>query len=67
MSKPDNKKFLELKLHESLTIDDTTVVLKVPGGYIYKFYSKSFFPRYATFNYELCSTQFVPEDRKTSW
>jgi hypothetical protein len=37
----DKKTIYELKLHESMSIDEDLWVLRVPGGWVYRFYEES--------------------------
>lgn len=55
------EKFLNLKLHEELELNEDTSVIKVVGGYIYKFYANN------GFGFWISKTRFVPDDRKTTW
>lgn len=61
------EKFLRLKLHEELRLNEDTFVMKVLGGYIYKFYDQKLSTRTDSYDWYLVSTQFVPDDRKTTW
>lgn len=47
----------DLMLHQEVIIDNNTYLFKVPGGWIYKFYTY----KVKEENWELVSTCFVPE------